>query len=133
MIGVLTGWLVAALVALVPVLGGRWARRKGTDWMSMPLAVLLMLTSAFALLVALGAADAESERGARHPGVAEGIVTFVVCALPVVAFYSLGYGVRRDRVLVWLWLAASIPFTAYAAFAGIALIDNVICNPGCLA
>jgi hypothetical protein len=134
MIGVLIGWLAAALVALVPVLCGRWARQKGADWMSLPLAGLLMLASAFALLVALGAADTESERGTRYPGVEEGIVTFVVCAIPVVAFYSLGYGVRRRRrVLGWLWLAATVPFTAYSAFAGIALIDNVICDPQCLA
>jgi hypothetical protein len=125
----LLGWSVAALVALVPVLCGRWARRVGTDWLSMPLAVLLTLTAAFALLVALAAATGDTD--ARHPGVAEGIVTFAVCALPVVAFYSLGYRVRRGRILGSLWLAASIPFTGYAALGGIALINDVICSPSC--
>ncbi|WP_028062374.1 hypothetical protein [Solirubrobacter soli] len=131
MLGLLLGWLAAALTALVPVLCGRWARRAGADWMSLPLAVLLMLASAFALLVALEVAGDETDRTARYPGVAEGIVTFVVCAVPVVAFYSLGYRVRRDRVLGSLWLAASIPFTGYAALAGIALINDVICSPSC--
>src|SRR5262245_61423110 len=131
MFGLLLGWLAAALVALVPVLSGRWARRAGAEWLSVPLAIQLMLASAFAQLVALEAAGNESS--SRHPGVGEGVVTFVVCAIPIVAFYSLGYRIRRDRVLGSVWLAGSIPFTAYAAFAGIALIDNVICNPGCLA
>ena len=129
MFGLLLGWLAAALVALVPVLCGRWARRAGADWMSLPLAVLLTLAAAFGLLVAWGAAG--NEPASRHPGIAEGIVTWVVCAIPVVAFYALGYHVRRDRVLGSLWLAASIPFTAYAALAGIALINDVICVPDC--
>jgi FtsH-binding integral membrane protein len=130
MIGlVLLGWLAAALVAVVPVLAGRWARRAGASWMSLPLAVLLLLAAGFALLVALEAV--ESDSGSRHPGVGEGVVTFVVCALPVVAFYSLGYRVRRDRVLGSLWLAGSIPFTGYAALAGISLINDVICSPSC--
>ena len=89
MIGVvLIGWFAATLVALVPVLCGRWARGLGTDWWSVHLAVLLLLTAAFALLVALVASAGEA--GARHAGAVQGVVTFVVCALPVLAFYSLG-------------------------------------------
>lgn len=127
--GVLIGWLAAALVALMPVLCGRWARGLDRDWWSFHLAVLLLVTAAFALLVALVAASGEA--GARHAGAAQGVVAFVVCAVPVVAFYSLGYRVRRDRLLGSLWLAASIPFTGYAALAALALINDVLCRAGC--
>jgi len=125
----LGGWLVAALVALLPLLLGRAARRAGEAWMSLRLAVLLGGAATSGLLVAWLDLDADSD--ARHPGVAAGIVAFVFVAAPIVGFYSLGYRVRRGRLLGALWLAASIPFTAYVALVTVVLVPISVCAVDC--
>jgi hypothetical protein len=130
MIGsLLLGWAAAALVALVPLLFGRAARLVRRPWMSVWLMALLTLAAGAGLLAAW--IDADPEGGGRNSGVGAGVVVFVCAALPVLAFYSLGYRMRRDRVLGALWIAASVPFTLYLALLGIAFVNDVLCDPSC--
>jgi hypothetical protein len=126
----LIAWPVPAVGALVSLLFGRGAGREGARWLSGRLAFLLVLSVCAAGLVALS--ELHGEFGLRFADAALiGVAVLAVLAVPAVAFYSLGFAVRRGWLAGALWFAGTLPLTAYAALAGVAYFDLVVCGSGC--
>jgi hypothetical protein len=123
-------WPVPAVGALVSLLFGRGAGLEGARWFSGRLAFLLVLSVCAAGIVALS--ELHGEFGLRFVDAAlVGAAVLGVLAVPAVAFYSLGYAVRRGWLAGALWLAGTLPLTAYTVLAGLAYFDYVVCGSGC--
>jgi hypothetical protein len=123
-------WPVPAVGALVSLLFGRGAGLEGARWFSGRLAFLLVLSVCAAGIVALS--ELHGEFGLRFVDAALlGAAVLGVLAVPAVAFYSLGYAVRRGWLAGALWFAGTVPLTAYTVLAGLAYFDYVVCGSGC--
>jgi hypothetical protein len=122
-------WPVPALAALVPVCFGRGAGLEGARWLSGRLVFTLAVAACVALLC--GFSWAGSDTGSLRDAAVLGVVVVALFAIPAVAFYSLGYAVRRGWLVGALWLAGTLPLTAYTVYAGLAFFDLVVCGDGC--
>jgi hypothetical protein len=123
-------WPVPAGGALMSLLFGRGAGLDGVRWFSGRLVFLLVLSICAAGIVALS--ELSGEFGMRFADAALlGAAVLGVLAVPAVAFYSLGYAVRRRWLAGALWFAGTLPLTAYAVLAGFAYFDYVVCGSGC--
>ncbi|WP_270044607.1 hypothetical protein [Solirubrobacter ginsenosidimutans] len=124
-------WPVPACGALVSLLFGRSAGHDGVRWFSGRLAFLLGLALCAASVVVL--VELNNEFGLRLAGAALlGAAVLGVLAIPAVAFYSLGFAVRRGWLAGALWFAGTLPLTAYTVLAGLAYFDLVVCAGGCV-
>ena len=121
-------WPVPALLALVAQAFGRGAGLEGAHWLSGRLVLLLVGAGVLALLVTLSLRD---PYGSSLVDVAAvGAVTLALAALPCVAFYSLGYTVRRRWLAGALWFAGTLPLAAYCGLAMLGLY-SLSCGGDC--
>ena len=125
-----TIWLVpTAVTALACVLGWR-ARRAGARWWSPGLAVLAGGIAAIVVVTALVLREPGVPVEQFLFGVALGALGLAV--LPVLAFYSLGYYVRRPRLAGGLWVLGTFPLGIYIWLVGFVFLFGVACEPGCV-
>jgi hypothetical protein len=116
-------WSLPAVWALVACLAGRGARSEGARWLSGRLTALLVCSTILALLFFVGAGDmAFAQRAVL------GAMVLGAAAAPTVAFYALGYAVRRGRLVGGLWFVGTLPLAAYTGLALLAFLTYSFCS-----
>lgn len=61
-----------------------------------------------------------------------GAAVLGLLAVPAIAFYSLGFAVRRGWLAGALWLLGTLPLTPCVVIAGSVYWDLVVCAGGCV-
>jgi hypothetical protein len=123
-------WLGTAAVTLLACWIGRRARATDGVWAQPLLGGLLALGVAACIVAGFALRQPEVPGDQFAWGLAIGAVGLGV--LPALGFYTLGYFVRRPRVVGVVWFVATFPVAAYA-FVVLALFAlGVACEPGCL-
>jgi hypothetical protein len=56
-----------------------------------------------------------------------GALVIGATALPTLAFYTLGYNVRRGKLAGALWLAGTLPLAAYTGLALMIVVSYALC------
>jgi hypothetical protein len=115
-------WPLPALWALVACVAGRRARTEERHGFSARLQLMLACVVALALLAVAALSDLPVLDRAALGG-----VVLVGAAAPTLAFYALGYAVRRPRVAGALWLAGTLPLAAYTGIALFGLMSYTFC------
>lgn len=119
--------LIPIAVALIATVLGRAARDENRRWLDRRLLVMVTLMTLVAATLAIVGIDPEVPRGEAYTGVA--IAAVFLGALPVIAYYTVGYLVRPWWLLAIVLVVLAVATFFYLFFGLLIVADYVYCPP----
>jgi hypothetical protein len=121
-------WLPPAIITFLACALGHVTSRTGGTWFRPALVALVAATSLVALVLPLWAHDPDVPDRDLVAGVAFAVLG--LAALPVLAFYTLGFFIPYAWMAAMLWFVGSIALGWYSFLGWVLVAAYVVCEPG---